>query len=206
MKSHFLKENDVVLSSRWQFQFNRCEFEQTSGDSEGQGSLSCWSPRGGKESDTTEHLKSNNVCVARVTGPLCWTPETNVTSQHRTSTALQFKKKQQDWVEKIKQRQCWNPGGTSDFRPQRKWSLGRATEAGVEAVGKMGSPPPRVFLGSWKSEEFLLSFHSIHCAWSQILCVFLCSPQKQNTVERFLFQSRGCCFTFKICHLFPSPK
>ena len=29
------------------------EFEQTLGDSEGQSSLACLSPRGGKESDTT---------------------------------------------------------------------------------------------------------------------------------------------------------
>ena len=36
------------------------EFEQTPGDSEGQGSLVCCSPWGGKESDTTEQLKNNN--------------------------------------------------------------------------------------------------------------------------------------------------
>ena len=35
------------------------EFEQTSGDSEGQGSLACCSPWGHKESDTTERLNSN---------------------------------------------------------------------------------------------------------------------------------------------------
>ena len=32
------------------------EFVQTLGDSEGQGSLACWSPQGCKESDTTEPL------------------------------------------------------------------------------------------------------------------------------------------------------
>ena len=32
------------------------EFEQTLGDSEGQGSLACCSPRGLKESDVTEQL------------------------------------------------------------------------------------------------------------------------------------------------------
>ena len=37
------------------------EFEQTLGDSEGQGSLVCSSPRGRKESDTTERLNNNNV-------------------------------------------------------------------------------------------------------------------------------------------------
>ena len=35
-------------------QFNGHEFEQTTGDSEGQGSLACYSPWGGKESDMTE--------------------------------------------------------------------------------------------------------------------------------------------------------
>ena len=35
---------------------NGCEFEETPGDSEGQGSLACWSPWGCKESDTTEQL------------------------------------------------------------------------------------------------------------------------------------------------------
>ena len=31
------------------------------GDSEGQGSLGCYSPWGHKESDTTEHLNNNNA-------------------------------------------------------------------------------------------------------------------------------------------------
>ena len=35
-------------------------FEQTLGDSEGQGSLACWSPWGHKESDMTEWLNDNN--------------------------------------------------------------------------------------------------------------------------------------------------
>ena len=37
----------------WQYRFNGHEFEQTPGDSEGQGSLVCCSPWGLKESDTT---------------------------------------------------------------------------------------------------------------------------------------------------------
>ena len=40
----------------WHHQFNRHEFEQTPGDSEEQGSLSCCSPWGHKELDTTEQL------------------------------------------------------------------------------------------------------------------------------------------------------
>ena len=42
-------------------QLNGHEFKQTPGNSEGQGSLACCSPRGRKESDTTEQL-NNYVC------------------------------------------------------------------------------------------------------------------------------------------------
>ena len=38
----------------WHHQLNGHEFEQTPGDSEGQGSLVCYSPWGHKESDMTE--------------------------------------------------------------------------------------------------------------------------------------------------------
>ena len=41
-------------------QLNGHEFEQAPGDGKGQGSLVCCSPRGHKESDTTEQLKNNN--------------------------------------------------------------------------------------------------------------------------------------------------
>ena len=44
----------------WHHRLNGHEFEQASGDSEGQGSLSCCSPWGGKESDTTDRLNNNN--------------------------------------------------------------------------------------------------------------------------------------------------
>ena len=43
----------------WHHQRNGHEFEQASGDGDGQGSLACWSPWGGKESDTTESLNNN---------------------------------------------------------------------------------------------------------------------------------------------------
>ena len=36
----------------WHHQLNGCEFEQTPGDGEGQGSLPCYSPWDHKESDT----------------------------------------------------------------------------------------------------------------------------------------------------------
>ena len=44
----------------WHHWLNGHEFEQTSGDSEGQGSLACFSPSVCKELDTTEWLNSNN--------------------------------------------------------------------------------------------------------------------------------------------------
>ena len=41
----------------WHHGLNRHKFEQAPGDGDGQGSLACYSPLGGKESDTTERLK-----------------------------------------------------------------------------------------------------------------------------------------------------
>ena len=42
----------------WHHQLNGHEFEQTPGDSEGQGSLACCSPWGRKESDMPERLNN----------------------------------------------------------------------------------------------------------------------------------------------------
>ena len=50
-------ENEMI---GWHHRLNGHEFEQTLGDSEGQVSLSCYSPWGHKESDTTEQLDNNN--------------------------------------------------------------------------------------------------------------------------------------------------
>ena len=44
----------------WHHRLNGHEFEQTLGDSEGQGSLVCCSPCGGKESDMAERLNNNS--------------------------------------------------------------------------------------------------------------------------------------------------
>ena len=44
----------------WLHRVNGHEFEQTLGDSEGQGSLVCCGPWGHKKSDTTERLNNNN--------------------------------------------------------------------------------------------------------------------------------------------------
>ena len=43
----------------WHQQLSGCEFEQTPGDSVGQGSLACCSPWGCKESDMTQRLNNN---------------------------------------------------------------------------------------------------------------------------------------------------
>ena len=50
----------------WHHRLNAHEFEQTLGDGEGQGSLVCYSPRGCKESDTTEQPNNNKVKERRV--------------------------------------------------------------------------------------------------------------------------------------------
>ena len=47
----------------WHHQLNGHEFEQTPGDSEGQGSLACCSPWGPKESDMVERLNNNDVIL-----------------------------------------------------------------------------------------------------------------------------------------------
>ena len=44
----------------WHHRLNGCEFEQTPGDAEGQGSLACRSPWGHRESDMTEWLSNNS--------------------------------------------------------------------------------------------------------------------------------------------------
>ena len=44
----------------WHHQLNGREFEQSLGNSEGQGSLACYSPRDHKESDMTERLNKLN--------------------------------------------------------------------------------------------------------------------------------------------------
>ena len=47
--------------AEWHHQLNGHQFEQTTGDGEGQGSLACFSPGGGKELDTTEWLNNNQI-------------------------------------------------------------------------------------------------------------------------------------------------
>ena len=51
-----LQDGDIIY-----FHCKGYEFEQTLGDSEGQGSLACCSPWGCKESDTTEWLSNNKA-------------------------------------------------------------------------------------------------------------------------------------------------
>ena len=48
-----MTEDEIV---GWHHKLNGHEFEQISGDGEGQGSLACCSPWGHKESDMTEQL------------------------------------------------------------------------------------------------------------------------------------------------------
>ena len=55
-----------------QYQFNGHEFEQTPGDSEGQGNLACCSSWGHKELDVTERLNTTFISPCRVRGhPSC---------------------------------------------------------------------------------------------------------------------------------------
>ena len=50
----------------WHHQLNGHVFEQTPGDSEGQGSLECCNPWGLKESDMNERLNNHNSSNLRL--------------------------------------------------------------------------------------------------------------------------------------------
>ena len=52
-----MTEDEII---GWHHRLNGQKFEQTPGDSEGQGSLVCCSPWGCRESDMTEQLNNNN--------------------------------------------------------------------------------------------------------------------------------------------------
>ena len=52
----------------WYHRLNGHEFEQVSGDSEGQGCLVCFSPWGRKESDIAEGLNNNVIELLKVVG------------------------------------------------------------------------------------------------------------------------------------------
>ena len=56
---------------KWHHQLNEHEFEQTPGDSEGQGSLVCCS-LGGKELDMTELLNNNDSMTPLKRFPHVW--------------------------------------------------------------------------------------------------------------------------------------
>ena len=47
----------------WHHRLNGHEFEQTLEDSEGQGTVACCSPRGRKETDTTQQLNNNTTAI-----------------------------------------------------------------------------------------------------------------------------------------------
>ena len=72
-----MTEDEVV---GWLHRLNGREFEQASGDGEGQESLVCCSPRGRKESDTTEQLNNEGPpCCSTTTltqnvGPFIFPP------------------------------------------------------------------------------------------------------------------------------------
>ena len=55
----------------WQYWCNGHELEQTSGDSEGQGGLACYSPWGCRESDTTRQLNNNNNTTTSIYVLVC---------------------------------------------------------------------------------------------------------------------------------------
>ena len=63
------KETTEGVMVRWHHWLNRHEFEQAQGDSEGQGSLVCCSPRGHKDPDVTEWMNNYH---SQVNGWTCY--------------------------------------------------------------------------------------------------------------------------------------
>ena len=72
------KEDKMV---GWDHQLNGHEFEKTPGDSEGKGSLECWSPWGHKEPDTAEWLNNNSQM---------WRPHSVIQPSHTLSSPFPF--------------------------------------------------------------------------------------------------------------------
>ena len=56
----------------WHHQLNGHDFEQTPGDGDGKGSLTCCSPWGCKELDTTERLNNSQVDRVRTELTALW--------------------------------------------------------------------------------------------------------------------------------------
>ena len=55
-----MTEDEMV---EWHYRLDRHEFEQALGVGDGQESLACYSPRGRKDSDTTERLHFHFSCL-----------------------------------------------------------------------------------------------------------------------------------------------
>ena len=70
--SHCCPVDDVRMASLTQW----IEFEQTAGDSEGQGSLACGRPSGHKESDMTKRL--NNIQLSPPCLRIHWNDSQNL--------------------------------------------------------------------------------------------------------------------------------
>ena len=75
------EENGMIEDEMvgWHHWLDGHEFEQAPGDGEGQGSLTCCSPRGQKESDTTEELNDDNEAEVH---PWQWCSQTHLSKTH----------------------------------------------------------------------------------------------------------------------------
>ena len=65
----------------WHHQLSGHEFKQTLGDGRGQGSLACCSPRGCRQSDTTDGLRLNTADTADAAGQAGGVAETGTRTE-----------------------------------------------------------------------------------------------------------------------------
>ena len=100
----------------WHDRHNGHEFEQTLGDSEGQGSLACWSPWGHKEADTTERLNEGS-----------WRLSVKNPPANAEDSGDGFN----PWVGKTPWRRKWQPTPVSLSGKSHGWRAWRATVHGV---------------------------------------------------------------------------
>ena len=72
-------------------QLNSLEFEQTPGDSEGQGNLECCSPWGHKKSDMTEQLNTTTTTIYKIDSKMDVRPETKKLLEENRQNTLKHK-------------------------------------------------------------------------------------------------------------------
>ena len=106
----------------WHHRLNGHEFEQAPGVGDGQGGLTCCSPQGCKESDTTERLNNYDICHT-------WQMK-NAFPTHTTIGQINFTRRDEDGTCHLK---IWYETGN---RTWCKWSANYISQPELLSTGK----------------------------------------------------------------------